>query len=127
MNRLAACALAAMLPLTGCVRQTTLDTAKTARAEGDVSTLATALTVYESLAHRFPSSEQGLQSLVARPTTGPLPAAWTQQLSELPLDPWGEAYRYVQPGVHNPTAFDIYSAGPDKRPGTEDDIGNWQK
>jgi general secretion pathway protein G len=46
---------------------------------------------------------------------------------KLPVDPWGNDYFYEYPGKHNPNAYDLFSAGPDGRIGTEDDIGNWQK
>ena len=42
-----------------------------------------------------------------------------------PLDPWGEAYQYRSPGTHNKSGYDLFSKGPDKTEGTEDDIGNW--
>ena len=42
----------------------------------------------------------------------------------IPDDPWGKPYVYVEPSEHR-IDFDIHSLGPDKREGTEDDIGNW--
>ena len=45
---------------------------------------------------------------------------------KLPVDPWGNNYFYNYPGTHNTNAYDLFSAGPDGRIGTEDDIGNWQ-
>jgi general secretion pathway protein G len=44
-----------------------------------------------------------------------------------PIDPWGNGYIYSYPGRHNTNAYDLVSAGPDGRLGTEDDIGNWTK
>jgi len=41
-------------------------------------------------------------------------------------DPWGNDYRYKNPGEHNPDSVDVFSIGPDGQEGTEDDIGNWQ-
>ena len=46
---------------------------------------------------------------------------------DIPLDPWGHSYIYVCPGKHNPSGYDLYSAGPDGREGNEDDITNWQQ
>jgi general secretion pathway protein G len=43
----------------------------------------------------------------------------------VPLDPWGNAYTYDYPGKHNPSGYDLMSAGPDGRAGTDDDINNW--
>jgi general secretion pathway protein G len=45
----------------------------------------------------------------------------------LPLDPWGNPYLYAYPGKHNPTGYDLWSAGPDGKSGDADDIGNWQQ
>ena len=45
--------------------------------------------------------------------------------NKIPLDPWGEPYQYRFPGVKNKGSFDLFSKGPDKLEGTEDDIGNW--
>lgn len=44
---------------------------------------------------------------------------------KLPVDPWGNPYLYANPGKHNPTTYDLWSAGPDGKSGTSDDIGNW--
>jgi general secretion pathway protein G len=44
----------------------------------------------------------------------------------LPVDPWGNPYQYSYPGKHNPTSYDLWSAGPDGKSGDQDDIGNWQ-
>jgi general secretion pathway protein G len=45
----------------------------------------------------------------------------------LPIDPWGNSYIYEYPGKHNPTGYDLFSAGPDGNAGAEDDIVNWTK
>ncbi len=74
----------------------------------------------------FPSTAEGLAALVAAPTNradrwrGPY-----LQDSKLPVDPWGEPYQYRYPGVKNKNGFDLWSKGPDKTDGTDDDIGNW--
>jgi general secretion pathway protein G len=44
----------------------------------------------------------------------------------IPSDPWGNPYLYAYPGKHNPTGYDLWSAGPDGKSGDQDDIGNWQ-
>ena len=41
------------------------------------------------------------------------------------MDPWGNPYIYYYPGKHNPDSYDLLSAGPDGKEGTDDDIGNW--
>jgi general secretion pathway protein G len=44
---------------------------------------------------------------------------------KLLVDPWGNKYIYKYPGKHNPNGYDLFSAGPDSKPGTDDDIVNW--
>jgi general secretion pathway protein G len=44
---------------------------------------------------------------------------------QLIVDPWGNAYRIRVPGIHNEARYDLWSAGPDQRDDTADDIGNW--
>ncbi len=44
---------------------------------------------------------------------------------QIPIDPWGDKYIYEFPGKHNPDSYDLMSAGPDGKTGTDDDIGNW--
>ena len=46
-------------------------------------------------------------------------------MERVPNDPWGEPYIYVQPGQKNPSKFDVRSKGPDRKEGTDDDVGNW--
>ena len=48
-------------------------------------------------------------------------------LDNVPVDPWGHPYVYVNPGRHNSASYDLYSIGPDGQDGTADDIGNWTK
>jgi general secretion pathway protein G len=44
---------------------------------------------------------------------------------KVPIDPWGDNYIYEFPGKHNTNGYDLFSAGPDGKEGTKDDIGNW--
>lgn len=89
--------------------------------------LAMTLELYFNDHSMYPTTEQGLQALFTKPTTEPIPANWKQLLTELPVDPWGHAYQYRYPGVHNQSKFDVFSMGPDGQPDTADDIGNWPK
>jgi general secretion pathway protein G len=73
----------------------------------------------------LPTTEQGLQALVTRPDTDPKPSEWHQYMPSIPVDPWHHPYLYENPGKHNPNTYDLYSAGPDGKAGTDDDIGNW--
>jgi general secretion pathway protein G len=103
-----------------------LGTAKIARAQADIATIGIAIMGYESLGGRPPSSEQGLNALVERPNSEPRPRQWSKGMDSVPLDPWGNPYIYKQPGTHKTTSnYDLFSAGPDRQPGTQDDVGNW--
>ena len=76
---------------------------------------------------RYPSAEQGLQALVARPSVEPAPPNWKPYLEKLPNDPWGRPYQYANPGVKG--EIDVFSFGADGQPGGEGkdaDIGSWQ-
>lgn len=99
--------------------------AKIQRVDGDISAITSALRMYEINNRNLPTTEQGLSALVQMPATEPLPRRWSQIMKEVPMDPWNHPYRYVYPGKHNPSSFDLYSTGPDGVDGTDDDMGNW--
>jgi len=76
----------------------------------------------------YPSTDQGLEALVKKSTTGRIPTRYADggYLPKVPKDPWGNTYIYIAPGVHGD--FDLYSFGPDGESGGEGDnadIGNW--
>ena len=100
--------------------------AQDTRVKADIQSISTALLVYQGQNGFLPTTEQGLKALVVRPDSDPRPRQWKQQFESVPLDPWGKEYLYLQPGKHNPTGYDLYSAGPDRIPDTADDIGNWE-
>jgi general secretion pathway protein G len=102
-----------------------LDAARETRVEADIATITTQLKTYEMENLFMPTTEQGLDALVKAPTTDPKPRRWRQLEESMPEDPWGMPYQYRSPGTHNPNGFDLYSMGPDRKDGTEDDIGNW--
>ncbi len=101
-----------------------LEFGKTTRAESDVQAVSSALKAYQTRNYVYPSSQQGLEALVKRPSSQPVPRRWIQLLDEVPIDPWGNPYQYRNPGKRNPKDFDLYSFGPDKVE-SDDDIGNW--
>jgi len=101
--------------------------AKVTAARTDVGRLMQALKLYKLDSQRYPSSEQGLEALVSRPTVGTVPTNWKKQLDKLPADPWGRPYQYLNPGVNG--EIDVFSFGADGQPGgegTDADIGSWQ-
>lgn len=90
--------------------------------------LKTSLTRYKIDMGDYPSSAEGLSALLTAPASKA--DRWRGPYIEvtggkLPLDPWGEAYRYRYPGTKNKGSYDLYSVGVDKADGTEDDVGNW--
>jgi len=97
--------------------------AKDMRVQADLQSISTQLRLYESMNGFTPTSEQGLKALVQQPDTDPRPARWYQLFKDLPKDPWNNDYIYISPGRKNPTGYDLYSAGPDRKPDTADD--NW--
>ena len=103
------------------------DDARVTAARTDVNNLMQALKMYKLDNQRFPTAEQGLQALVAKPTGGPIPPNWKPYLDKLPNDPWGRPYMYSNPGLKS--EVDVYSLGADGAAGGEGknaDIGSWQ-
>ena len=102
--------------------------ARITAAKNDInSNLALALDLYEMYSGFFPTTEQGLEALRARPTSSPTPQDWKgPYIKKKPTDPWGNPYAYVSPGVHNED-YDLCSFGPDGAEGGGDDITNWEE
>lgn len=104
------------------------DEARAIAAKQDIASLMQALKLYRLDNQRYPSTEQGLQALVARPTAPPLAPNWKAggYVERLPKDPWGNPYQYLNPGVRG--EIDVFSTGADGAPGGEGndaDIGSW--
>ena len=102
-----------------------IDTASINRAKQDVRGIETALNLYRLDNFRYPTTEDGLEALVANPGEDAAPN-WKQYLRQVPLDPWNEPYQYLYPGQR--TEFDVFSYGADGQEGGEGinaDIGNW--
>ena len=103
------------------------DDARVTAARTDITNIMQALKLYRLDNQRYPTAEQGLQALVAKPTSGPIPGNWKPYLEKLPNDPWGRPYQYLNPGIKG--AVDVMSFGADGQSGGEgkdSDIGSWQ-
>ena len=101
--------------------------ARTTAARTDIANLSQQLKLYKLDNQRYPTAEQGLRALVAKPTSGPIPNNWRPYLDKLPNDPWGRAYLYMNPGLKG--EVDVLSFGADGQAGGEGnnaDIGSWQ-
>nr|WP_281192929.1 type II secretion system major pseudopilin GspG [Hydrogenophaga palleronii] len=103
------------------------DDARVTAAKTDVNNLMQALKLYRLDNQRYPSTEQGLNALVAKPSASPVPPNWRPYLDKLPSDPWGRPYQYINPGLKG--EVDVLSLGADGQAGGEGrdaDIGSWQ-
>ena len=94
-------------------------------AQSQLSEFKTALGIYEIQVGTNPTTAQGLDALLNRPSDidadrwpGPL-------LERVPRDQWGNPWQYRYPGQHNTDSYDLWSFGPDGQDGTDDDITNW--
>jgi general secretion pathway protein G len=101
---------------------TALEQAYMARVNADLATLADQLDLYRACTGLYPTTEQGLDALVERPTKLPIPSGWRHLLVDVPKDPWNTPYQYRCPGTRSGSAYDLFSAGPDQRSDTRDDI-----
>jgi len=106
------------------------DDAKIADAKIQIRNLETALKLYKLDNGSYPDTEQGLEALISKPTTGNVPNKYREggylEQKKIPLDPWGNPYIYVSPGIHGD--FDILSYGSDGKEGgtgKDADITNW--
>jgi general secretion pathway protein G len=103
------------------------DDARVTAAKTDVNNLMQALKLYRLDNQRYPTGEQGLNALIAKPSASPVPPNWRPYLEKLPADPWNRPYQYLNPGVHG--EVDVLSLGADGQPGGEGkdaDVGSWQ-
>lgn len=107
------------------------DQAKQVKASVDMQGYETALKLYKLDNGSYPTTEQGLEALVAKPDSGKLAKNWRSggyiDKGKIAKDPWGNDFLYLSPGVHGD--FDITSYGADGEPGGEEydkDINNWE-
>ena len=105
--------------------------ARRTQAMVQMSALEQALKLYRLDNGQYPTTEQGLQALVAPPVAGPQAHRWRQggylERGKVPKDPWGGNFVYLSPGLHDD--FDLISYGADRQPGGEGrnaDVNNWE-
>ena len=104
------------------------DEAKIVKAKQDVLSIENEMDLYKLDNGFYPTTEQGIQALVTRPTNDPVPQNWESggYLKQLPVDPWGHPYHYLNPGKHGD--MDIFTYGANNKPngiGVNATIGNW--
>ena len=102
------------------------DQSRIGKVRADISAFEGALEMYSLDMYSYPSADAGLASLKAPPAGADIstyrPGGYIKRLRD---DPWGNPYHYDVPGQRSGGAYDVYSSGPDGKPGTADDIGNW--
>lgn len=96
--------------------------ARVTAAKTQISNFSTALDTFEVDNGRFPTAQEGLEALVNAPSGL---TNWKKLLNKVPNDPWGNAYVYRYPGLHNADGYDLSSAGPNGQEGDSDDVDNW--
>ena len=94
-------------------------------AKTQLSTFKTALGAFEVDMGCYPKGKGGLLDLIQQPRDAQNWHGSYIESDSIPKDPWGNDYIYECPGRHNPSFYDVYSAGPDGRVGTDDDVCNW--
>jgi general secretion pathway protein G len=96
--------------------------ARIVKVKQDLLAIQSALDLYKLDNGAYPSTEQSLESLVKKPTTSPIPRNWKSDgyLQQLPMDPWGAAYQYI----NESEKLKIFSYGPKGKEGNSE-IGNW--
>jgi general secretion pathway protein G len=102
------------------------DEARAVAAKQDVAAVMQALKLYRLDNGRYPTTDQGLQALLAKPQIQPVPTNWKQYLDKLPKDPWGNGYHFLTPGVRGEIA--VFSLGADGQAGgsgADADVGSW--
>jgi len=103
------------------------DDARISKAKSDIRVLESSMELYKLDNFTYPSTDQGLEALVNKPSGEEL-KHWRKggYIKKLNRDPWGNDYQYRNPGANG--EFDIYSFGADSAVGGSDtaaDIGNW--
>jgi general secretion pathway protein G len=107
----------------------TPDQAKIVKEKQDILAIQSALQLYKLDNGVYPTTDQGLQALVSQPTASPVPENWKTggYLQQLPKDPWGRPYQYLNPGEHG--EIDIFTNGANndgQGTGVNAVVGNWQ-
>jgi general secretion pathway protein G len=104
-----------------------LGSSKSKTAALQIEDLGATLDLYRLEVGSYPSSSEGLEALVSDPGNAPNWNGPYLKKSQVPKDPWGNAYQYRFPGDHGP--YDIWSLGADGTEGGEGenkDITSWR-
>jgi len=102
------------------------DAARITKSKQDIRAMESALNLYKLDNFSYPTTDQGLEALVTKPSGTPEPRNWKKYMDRLAKDAWGNDYQYLSPGSKGD--IDIFSFGADGQPGGDGanaDIGNW--
>jgi general secretion pathway protein G len=104
--------------------------ARPQKAAIDIKQIGLALDMYAADNGMYPTTEQGLDALVTKPTSQPEPLNWVESYVDPTkfLDPWGNPYVYESPSQHEGYDYDLYTLGADGQEGGEGenaDVTNW--
>jgi len=119
-QRIVTLALTVMMFFSGCMRSRPKE-----KYPGGL--IKTTLGMFEVDCGRYPTTSEGLDALLKLPNNTSITnwhGPYLEKASDLE-DQWGHKFGYRCPGNRNPNGYDLYSAGPDGKEGTADDIGNW--
>jgi general secretion pathway protein G len=99
------------------------DEARIAKAKNDIQAIESALKMYKLDSGYYPTTEQGLEALIQKPSIEPIPKNFRKggylETSKTPLDPWDSPFIYRCPG-ENDRDYEIISLGADRVEGGED-------
>lgn len=119
--------VAIIMTLVGLVGPRLASKAKRAKINAtriEINNIKTALGTFDVNVGRFPTTAEGLASLVTRPSGIP-EASWVEKyMDQMPKDAWGKDFKYACPSENKDKDYDLVSAGPDGQMGTSDDINN---
>ncbi len=101
--------------------------AKITAAKTQIAQLEVALDAFEIDISRYPTTAEGLKALVEKPASDATDWQQAYLKRDVPKDPWGNDYVYRYPGQYNENGYDLYSLGPDRKLGGDDDITNWSE
>lgn len=92
-----------------------------------ISNVMGVLDQYKLDNHVYPSTEQGLEALVTKPSSGTTPQDYPEDgyMKKVPKDSWGKDFSYASPGSHG-NKVEVWSSGPDGEDDTDDDIRSWE-
>ena len=103
--------------------------ARVVKAKMQIESISAALKEYKLDNGDYPTTEQGLEALVEKPSIGKVPNKYPEKgyFPKIPKDPWGNDYVYISPGEHGD--FDLISYGADGEEGGEgkdEDVRSWE-